>query len=189
MLDVALKFLVDELNTYLLTRTDSDFGQAELCKLVDDSGKWAVTEDHVGASIISIEEERTFRSQLPERTYVDGKHVVLEPELKLNLHIMFAANFKNYDQGLKYISHVLTFFQAHANFTHAQYPNLDSDIQKLTAELQSLSYEQLNQVWAFIGGKQLPSVLYKVRMVVLQDIEQRSVEPPLTEIKTTIHGE
>jgi len=188
MLDVALKFLTGELNSYLLSRTDSDLFDVELCRLVDDNGKWAIKEDHVGASVINIEEERTVKSHLPSQTFVDGRLVTLEPELRLNLYVIFAANFKNYDEGLKYISHVLTFFQARPGFTQAQYPNLNSRIEKLTVELLSLTFEQVNQVWAFIGGKQLPSAIYKVRLVVLQDIEQTSVGPPVTTISATLRS-
>jgi len=114
---------------------------------------------------------------------------VLEPELKLNLHLLFAANFKVYDQALKYISHVLTYFQSHPSFTSVEYPPLDTWIEKLTTELQSLSYEQLNQVWAFIGGKQLPSVIYKVRMVSLQAMVPTLIQPPITEINTNLHNQ
>lgn len=189
MLDVALKFLKDELNTYLLTQTGSDSVKVEMSKLVDDTGKYAFDENNIGASIINIEEERIFKSQLPEHTYTNGQHVVLEPELKLNLHVLFAANFKQYDQALKYISYVLTYFQSHPSFTPQEYPALDPHIEKLTTELQSLNYEQLNQVWAFIGGKQLPSVIYKVRMVALQGRVPTVIQPPLTEINTNIHSQ
>jgi hypothetical protein len=128
------------------------------------------------------------KSHLPDYTNVNGQHVVLEPELKLNLHVLFAANFTHYDQALKYISYVLTYFQAHPVFTSDQYPALAPDIGKLTVELLSLNYEQLNQIWAFIGGKQLPSVAYKVRMVTLQDAAQTKVQQPLTTIRTTIQS-
>jgi hypothetical protein len=185
MLDVALKFLVAELNTYLQTRTDSDFGQAEICRLVDDAGKWTVTEDHLGVSLINVEEERSVRAQLPEKVYIDGRLAVIEPELKLNLHVMVAANFKLYDQALKYLSLGMTFFQSHHNFTHEEYPGLDAQIERLSAELLSVTYEQLNQIWAYIGGKQLPSVVYKIRMIMLQDVAQAAVELPLTKVTIT----
>jgi hypothetical protein len=68
-----------------------------------------------------------------------------------------------------------------------EYPALDRSIEKLTTELQSLSYEQLNQIWAFIGGKQLPSVIYKVRMVSLQGIVPTVIQPPIMEINTNLH--
>ncbi|MFO1433877.1 MAG: DUF4255 domain-containing protein [Candidatus Competibacteraceae bacterium] len=190
MLDFALQFLKDQLNTYLLTQTGSNsLGVVTLSKLVDEAGKYAFEEGAVAATIINIEEERTFKSQLPEYTYVRGQHVVLEPELKLNLYILFAANFKIYDQALKFISYVLTYFQSHSSFTSDGYPTLDPRIKKLTVELQSLNYEQLNQVWAFIGAKQLPSVIYKVRMVVLQDEAATAIQPPITHIAGNLHGQ
>ena len=161
-----------------------------MSKLVDDAGKYAF-ENSIAASIINIEEDRVFKSQTPDRIYTNGQHIVLEPELKLNLHVIFAANFdvKNYDQALKYISYVLTFFQSHSAFTSVEYPALDPSIEKLTIELQSLSYEQLNQVWAFIGAKQLPSVIYKVRMVSLQSIAPTLIQPPIVEINTNLYSQ
>lgn len=188
MLDVAVAFLKDELNTFLLTRTGSSSGDVvKLSKVVDEAGKYAVTEG-IAAYIINVEEERVLKSHLPEYVYVNGQHVVSEPALKLNLHILFAANFALYDQALKYISYVLTYFQSHPSFTSEAYPALDSHIEKLVVELQSLSYEQLNQVWAFVGGKQLPSAIYKVRMVVVQDDAQTAIQPPVTIIKSNLQG-
>jgi Pvc16 N-terminal domain len=189
MLDIVLKFLTSELNTYLSTRmTSTPEEVVRMSKLVDDSGKYAF-ENSIIASIINIEEDRIFKSQTPNHVYTNGQHILLEPEIKLNLHVIFAANFdiKNYDQALKFISFVLFFFQAHSAFTSAEFPTLDQSIEKLTIELQSLSYEQLNQVWAFIGAKQLPSVIYKVRMVSLQSTVPSAIQPPIMDIFTNIH--
>jgi len=188
MLDVALKFLTKQLNTYLLSRTGSAFGEVEIGRLVDDSGKWAVKEDHVGAALINVEEERTLRGQRPETVFVNGANVVLEPALKLNLHVLLAANFQQYDQALHYLSHVLTFFQSHPSFTQERYPDLDPDIERLNVELESLGYEQLNQLWAFLGAKYLPSAVYRVRMAVLQDVEPTAVQPPVTAVEAEIHS-
>ena len=190
MLDIALKFLEDQLNTYLLTRTGSNstLGQVKMSKLVDDDGKSAITQDTIGASVINLEEDRIFKAQLPEHIYTNGQNIVLEPELKLNLYVLFAANFQQYEQALKYMSYLLTYFQSHPSFTSVEYPALDPHIEKLTIELQSLNYEQLNQIWAFIGGKQLPSVIYKVRLVSLQDTMATAIQPPITEIGTNLHN-
>ncbi|MBD2325982.1 DUF4255 domain-containing protein [Alkalinema sp. FACHB-956] len=187
MLDIALKFLQDELNAYLFTRTGSDTVKVEMSRLVDEAGKYALEGETIGATIINLEEDRIFKSHLPDHSYLNGQHVVQEPDLKLNLHVLFAANFKLYDQALKYLSYILLFFQAHSVFTSEEYPGLDPKIGKLAIELQSLNYEQLNQVWAFIGGKHLPSVIYKVRMVILQDIEPQKVQRPLTTININLH--
>src|SRR5262245_3549498 len=116
MIDVALAFFVKNLNAYLLARTGSTLGAADLTRLVDDTGKWAVAQNHIGASLINVEEERVLRAQEPDTAYVNGKHLVLPPPLKLNLHVIFAANLTQYDQALKYLSYVLTYFQAHPKF-------------------------------------------------------------------------
>lgn len=160
----------------------------EIGRLVDDTGKWAVKEDHVGAALVNVEEERTLRSQRPKTVFANGRQMVLEPALKLNLHVLFAASFQRYDHALHYLSHVLTFFQAHSSFTQDRYPDLDPRIERLTVELLSLGYEQLNQLWAFIGGKHLPSAVYRVRMVILQDLEPTVVQPPITSIEAEIHS-
>lgn len=185
MLDIALGFLRDELNSYIAARTGSDAAVVKLTRLVDESsGKYGFEHDLIGLSLIRIEEERVLRSQLPSQTMVNGKQVVQEPELKLNLTVVLAANFKQYDAGLKFLSFVFFFFQSHSVFTPTANPGLDPRIEKLTVELQTLSYEQLNQVWGFIGGKQLPSAFYKLRMVIVQDVEQVAVQPPVTTITT-----
>lgn len=191
MLDVALKFLTSELNTYLSSRMTLNTGEfVEMSNLVDGTGKY-VSKNPIAASIINIEEDRIFKAQTPDHIYTNGQHIVLEPELKLNLHVIFAANVVDipYDQALKYISYVLTFFQSHPAFTPSEYPALDPSIEKLTMEMQSLSYEQLNQVWAFIGAKQLPSVIYKVRMVSLQGLTPTAIQRPIMEINTNLYSQ
>jgi hypothetical protein len=187
MLDVALEFLVKNVNAWLALRTGTDFGKLELSHIVDDSGKWMITKEHIGVALINVEEERVLKSQLPDTTLVNGRNVILQPELKLNLHVLFAANFTRYDQALRYIALVLTYFQAHVLFKGGEYPGLDSRIEKLSTELQSLSYEQLNQVWAVVGSKQLPSMIYKVRMVALQDREPSAIGAPIVAGHLDVH--
>lgn len=188
MLDVTLDFLVKTTNAWLASRAGgSDFGHLEATRIVDDTGKWVITKDRIGVALINVEEDRILKAQLPESTLVNGRHVTLQPELKLNLHLLFAGNFTQYDQALKYLSLVLTFFQAHPVFRQDDHPALDPRVARLTIELQSLGYEQLNQIWAVVGGKQLPSVVYKVRVVALQDREPAAVVPPITVIDATAH--
>jgi hypothetical protein len=186
MLDLTLKFLAAELNTYLLARTGSDFGQAEVGRLVDDTGKWATKEDHIGLALLSLEEERAAKGQVPEGTFLNGRYVTLEPALRLNLYLVVAAHFKQYDVGLRYLSFVLTFFQSRPLFTPDRYPGLDRRIERLAVDLFSPGFDQLNQIWTFIGGKQLPSAIYRLRLVALQDVEPAGVGPPILEIETEL---
>jgi hypothetical protein len=188
MLDVAMEFLRDELNGYLAARTGTDTVKAQLTRVMDDQNKVAIDANSLGMTVINIEEERTLRAQVPTHTYSQGLHVVHEPELKVNLLVLVAANFTVYSEALKYVSWALTWSQAHPAFTPTRSPALDPRIDKLTLELQSLGYEQLNQVWAFLGSKQLPSIFFRVRMVVLQDSEPTAVQPPITTVAAALSG-
>lgn len=186
MLDVVLKFFSDELNAYLQARTGVIGDVVALSPVVDDDGKYAIDTNSVGVHLINIDEDATSKEQLPSATYQAGQHVVSEPRLNLNLYVMFTANYSLYDQALKYTSHILTYFQSHRLFTPEKYPSLDQKMKRLTVELQSLNYDQLNQIWAFIGAKQLPSIIYRVRVLGLQDEEQVDVRPPIISIDTRV---
>ena len=189
MLDIALQFLKDELNSYIVARAGSASIEVKLTKMVDDTGKYAFLEQEVGVSLINIEEERVVREHLPRYSTANNQRIVQEPELRLNLYLIFAANFTQYDQALKCLSLIMAFFQSHPVFTVSRYPALDSRIDKLVVELQTLSYEQINQVWASIGARQLPALIYKVRMVIIRDAEPELAGPPITTIATTMKGQ
>ena len=187
MIDAALQFLVSELNTFMLQRTGTAFGSADLRRLVDDAGKTAVPEDRIGVCLINLDEEHSLKGQRPQPIMVNGLQVFLEPALRLNLHVIFAANFRQYDQAVRQLSLVLTFFQSHRNFDRDSYPGLDLRIEKMAVELESLGLDQINQIWSFVGGKQLPSVVYRVRVLALQDLEPASVGPPILSITSNLH--
>ncbi|MEI7829431.1 MAG: DUF4255 domain-containing protein [Prolixibacteraceae bacterium] len=188
MIDQALIFLRDELNTYILSRTNATNVEVKLSKIVNDLGKYAFPDDSIALTIFNLEEDHIFKAQLPEFTYVDGQHLRREPELKFILHAMFAANFVNYDEAWKAISLILGFFQSHSVFQSEEYPALPVKIGRLTIELESLGVEQLNQIWAYLGAKHLPSVAYKIRMIVVQDEFVSAIQKPIINIKTNIHN-
>lgn len=183
-----MEFIRDELNGFIAARTGSALDTVVLSRFPGDTTKYAFDEDKLGMTVINLEEERTARTQLPTHAYVNGQHVVREPDVKINLHTLIGANYKQYDEALKFISLVIIFFQSHPSFTPTEYPALDPSIERLVVELQSPTYEQLNQIWGFVGAKQLPSVIYKIRMVALQDTEPGQTRPPLSSVTTRMSG-
>ena len=86
MLDIAIKFLADEVNTHLKKRALSASGLGEVVtgQIVDDAGKWATAADNIGLTLVNIEEDRIMREHLPEYAYVNGSHVVLQPEITVS---------------------------------------------------------------------------------------------------------
>lgn len=85
----------------------------------------------------------------------------------VNLHLMFMANFsdKNYADGLAAISRVIGFFQRHSCFTHANSPELQPGIDKLTLDMENLNPVDVSYVMGVLGTKYLPSAFYKLRLL------------------------
>jgi hypothetical protein len=188
MLDVAVSFLAEQFNAYLIRRTGSaSLGQVVPGAIVDETGKLAITSGTVAMSIVNIEEERVMREQLPARVMVGGREMTLQPELRLNLTLLFAARMTNYDMTLKALSNVLTFFQGSPAFFAEDYPSLDPRIGRIVMELHSVGPETLNQLWAAIGAKYQPSVLYRARLVTIQDREPLGFGEPITDIGLDLH--
>jgi hypothetical protein len=188
VIDATLKFLTDQVNAQLLRRTGASLGEAEAGPLVDDKGAWVQPLNSLRLTLFQIDEERSLREQMPSRMIVGGREVVMPPPLKLNLVVVLAARFQQYDQALRTLSLVLAFFQSHPLFTPADNPDLPAGVDRLAIELQSYGPEQLNQMWTCFGAKHLPAIVYRLRMVVLQDDEPTGTGLPITTIDTVLHG-
>ena len=186
MLDAAIYFLSTELNMYL-TRLSLEVVKAEPGNIANDNGTWAVPENTIGLAVVNVEEERTLRTQAPERVLVNGSQVVRPADLKLNLTVVFAVRHAKYDHALRYLSYVLRFFQGHPTFTPSEYPALDPSIGKLSVELLSYGPDQLSQLWTYLGAKYLPSVIYRVRMLVLRETDPSGVDVPIAEIDAEVN--
>lgn len=178
MIDKALKFLTDEMNAYLDLQNGSTAGEPMivLTNVADDSGGgWAIPQQKLGVSLINIEEEKVFKEQQSNFRNANGEFEQYNPEIKLNLYMLVCANFVSengddkYEQGLKQLSRVISFFQGKYVFTPDNSPALEPSLQKLIVELYSYSFEQQYNFWTILGAKYLPSVLYKVRLIAFQE--------------------
>jgi len=129
-------------------------------------------------SVIRIEEESILKN-FPNQKIIDDKYVDKRyPKIHLNYYILFTATLP-YHMAIGAIHRVIKFFQT--NNTHT----FDSDGNQITLvlELFSPTFEQLNQIWSTLGGKQYPHVIYKVRLSELE----YNIEKPQT-IITSIEG-
>jgi len=67
------------------------------------------------------------------------------------------------------LAYIIQFFQYQNVFTPLSHPALDTRITKLITDLYTLNFEQINRLWSTLGGKYLPSVMYKVRQITLDE--------------------
>jgi len=171
VIDKALSFLADSINSYYEYNLGSNYNETvKLSGIVEQDGSSAKdTDNSILLSLINIEEERVFKTQRPTVETVNGQSVLFNPDIKLNLFTLFTANFSNYKESLKFISHVVSFFQINNVFTPGSHPTLDDSIQKLIVDLYTISFEQQNNLWGALGAKYMPSVIYKLRMLVVRE--------------------
>lgn len=170
MIDRVISTISKELAAYLdiVAGLDVDaIDKIKVTQLFDSSGDTIPTD--VGITLVNIEEDRINKAIDPYVRTGDG-FTKVNPEIRLNLFVLFTANFKdNYSEALKFISYVIRFFQGKQVFTKENTPDLEADIEKLIVELFPMSFEQQNYLWGMIGGKYMPSALYKFRLLVVQD--------------------
>jgi hypothetical protein len=62
---------------------------------------------------------------------------------------------------------------------------LDPGIIKLIVELYTLNFEQQNHLWGFLGAKYMPSVMYKARLLSIQEAHAADDQPPIRIINFT----
>lgn len=186
MIENTLIFLRDQINSYLKLKLDIADDKIVIDNIITQGGNLNAAE--LCLSLINVEEEKIHKSQLPYKIANNGEVNLVNPEIKLNLHILLTANFgtNNYEEALRFLSYIIVFFQGKQVFHHQNSPSLDEQIEKLIIELVTLSFEQQNHLWGFIGAKYIPSVLYKVKLLSIADQVTLQEVQAITEINTNL---
>jgi len=165
----ALEFLRNQLKALPGFQELPD-GDLEYTSISNDKGEWNIGKGKIALSLINIEEEKIFKAQLQQQLRNGDDVQLANPEIRLNLYLLAAVNpgagMDDYRDALNKLTRILEFFQAKNFFEKAENPSLDP-IEELIVELHTLSFEQQNQLWASLGTKYMPSVIYKVRLVVI----------------------
>jgi hypothetical protein len=163
----AMGVIARQLNEGLRRGLQLDEDPVVLSSLVDSDGRTAAhTTNKLACFLVNIEPDLALRS--PGQVDFSGGRVgVKPPPVNLNLRVMFAANFNgaNYPEALKLVDGVVAFFQAHPVFDHQNSPDLDQGIDRLVLELEPLSLTDLSNLWGILGGRYVPSVVYRARMI------------------------
>jgi len=135
-------------------------------------------------SVINLEEERIFKSQSPHFRNGNGQTIRKEPDIKFNVYILFAANFKgaNYLEGLGALEEVIAFFQANNVFHPDQYPDL-AGMPQIAVDLYTQSLDRSYEFWQSMGGKFLFSVIYRVRGLYLDSNQAGSIGQNITQTR------
>lgn len=197
MIDNALKFVAAEVNRYVVRKINPQ-QDPSITKLVVLGNITKAQENDSGPNnnnpvagkavltLVNIEEDRISKS--PQNyVKVNDKIEYRNPKIFLNLYCLFAVANTTYDTALQHLSLIIQFFQYknvlnHQNSPATSEPRLDLRIDKLVFDMISLNFEQVNHLWGTLGGKYLPSVLYKMRLVTIEDDTPQMQGDPILNI-------
>jgi hypothetical protein len=139
-------------------------------------------------TLINIEEETTLKN-IPNYKVKNGITEYKNPPVHLNLFLLISANCEKYDKSLRSISKVIQFFQGKNTFTssNAIFNRNNQSLEefdsfKFILELYTPSFEELNYVWGTLGGRQLPSVLYKIQLIKIEQDKKQAESEAITHI-------
>ncbi len=186
----ALNSITKKINDYLnMKYSGNGNSYIQLCNLYDHSGGLEVNDSNkIIVSLVNIEKENVFGASHTFLSNQNGKHGKINPAININLYVLFSSVFsgENYSEGLKFISSVIEFFQSNLVMDHSNTAMLNSGIQRLTFEMVNLGFQELGQLWGVIGGKYMPSVLYKVRMLSFDQEHIQSEISSIDNLRTNI---
>lgn len=189
MITEALNVIVELINLYISPgTTDDPLILTNISKYNDGNEFSDDLNNKLIISIVNIEEDRVAKSP---KNYIKENSSVLykNPAVPVNLSILFAATHNNYETAITLIEKVIRFFQAKYVFTPENTPELQTinevnniNIEKLIFDWVNLSLEEVNQLWTFLGGHYMPSILMKMRMFTIDEQQIKEEGLPIKEI-------
>lgn len=183
MIDILLVHISDLLNQNFKNQNGVSENKVVVSNLPDSSSSSQVElENRIICFLLSIEQETILKNKNGRMGGSSSGMMDKFAPLYLNLQLVFCANFKseNYLEGLNYLSQTISFFHQNRIINLGNIQGLSMKMDKLSFELSNLSYDNLSQVWSAIGSKVLPSVIYKVGLVIFDNTPIRSITPVIS---------
>ena len=179
MIHKAVQFLITQLNQSIEPLAGAE--EVVIGNIAfNESADQDFIKDKVILSLVNVEEESTLKNT-KNFTQLGGSVEYFQPPIHLNLYLLFTANYpdpKKYYTALEHLSKVIGFFQNRKTFNLSNAQPLpdrldindpdDVDL-NLKLELYTMTFEQINHLWGSLGGKQMPFVMYKARLVKIHE--------------------
>jgi hypothetical protein len=186
MIYESLSCVVREMNEHLRAQFKVNEEKVIISGIVNQDGSVAISgENKLVLTLLNIEKETYGRTSVTP-VHMQKVSSPATTSVNLNLLVLFAAYFSsnNYGEALRFLSFAIAFFQQRNVFTVQNTPSLDSSIEKLVFEIENISAERLNNIWATIGAKYMPSVVYKMRMITFAGSSITELRPVIGELNS-----
>lgn len=194
---LLLKTIVQQLNYYVRSVTKPSLiepgkdlvllGNIAASQFAGGNGNNSLLEEKIVVSLVNISEEGSLKNNHHSRK-INQQHFTYHPVVHVNLYLLFTANFTKYDDAIDHLFRVLEFFQGRKIFKFKNAPITGMDDAgnlaeiEITLDLHTLNFEQLNDLWGSLGGKQLPFVIYRARLMPVMMEQPLNQESLITNI-------
>jgi len=179
MIGDLLNVVAQSVDQYLGMQMDYLTGEKRV--ILTHVDQWGVKNNTTSSGqvyfgLINLEQELSIRTAAMQQSVVDGGVERAKPPVHLNLQVMFAvqSTATSYQNDLNTISNIIAFFQNKPIFNQANTPELSlvkPPIEQVSFELMTLPLEQQFHLWSMLGCNYLPSAIYKMKMLTIQEKE------------------
>ncbi|MBL4662486.1 MAG: DUF4255 domain-containing protein [Flavobacteriaceae bacterium] len=172
MIAKTLTFVTELLNQELKMTFGFNDNRVVASSLVNPDGSMpSNAENKIVVSVINLEHETAIKSMSNYVTDGGKGYGKIAPPVHLNLYLLVSANYdsNNYIEANKILSAIIGVFQANPYFNKQTNPDMKPPLEKLTFEIFNLPINELSHIWSGIGAKYVPSIIYKVRMLTIQE--------------------
>jgi len=162
MINDALIFIAKEMNDYFRDVV----GISEDCVIVSaitnrDGTITVNTENKIVITVANIEADiiknniGIHNRSLPDAAGVEN----------LNIYIVIAASYTNYNESLQSIFNAVTFLKQNTIFIPSETNDLNKAIDKIIIEMVNIPMENVDHLWSALKSSYIPSAVYKVRIL------------------------
>jgi Pvc16 N-terminal domain len=172
MISKVMTLLSNDLSQFLKNRFNLNEDPVILANITGIDGSVAIDgENKIVLTLVNIEQETALPNTLNTHPGSGSTTIATAPSIFVNLYILASAFFKNsnYNESLKLLSATISFFQQKPVFNHQNTPSLGITLGRFTIEMYNMGITAQSNLWSQLGGKYLPSVLYKLRMLTFNE--------------------
>lgn len=194
MIFEIFQILAEEVNRYFreVGLNDSEVILDNIAFVDGPSETAEMMRDKVVMTMVNFQEEAALKN-FPNHSKGDNQTIYRNPIVNIHVFALFSANRTTYAHALRDVSKIMEFFQSKRLFTQAN-TLFDREVSSMvsvgsfrfTVDLFSPSFEEVNFIWGTLGGRQLPSVLYKICLLPIHSEKVAGTAPLIETVENSL---
>ncbi len=170
MLKCALSSFADHLNRHVALSHQLDEDVVVLKSPTSASGPVPEAQNKIVVLVSNISEDTmTMDTRIKSERVTNLSQAQYSPlPICLTVEVVVAANYDSteYLRGLHYLSSAIEYCHAFPVFDVNNSPEMGcTGIEKFTVDMKSIGTDSTSQLWSMLGGRYLPSVVYRLRLM------------------------